>query len=301
MTSALVRVPFGKETDMSGTRWEQLLRYRFIEIVALWEGRLTTRHLCDVFAIGRQQASKDINNYKRTIAPGNLEYDATAKGYKPSEAFIPRVTRGLTEEYLDIIAGASDIQQVLGQLPDTHASTELLSVPGRQIPPAILRSLLKAAREHLRVEVDYVSLNQPNREGRIIVPHTLVWTGLRWHVRAWCEKNQDYRDFVLSRFRGEPELMEPSPHTGAQDADWLTHVDVTIAPDPRLSADQQAVVAHDFGMENGQWHLSVRAKLLPYLLKLLHLDPHQSQPDPKAQQIVLVNPKALETWLFPGS
>jgi pimeloyl-ACP methyl ester carboxylesterase len=72
---------------MSTTRWEQLLRYRFIEIIALWEGRLTTKHLCEVFGIGRQQASKDINNYKRSIGPGNLEYDGTAKGYRPSATF----------------------------------------------------------------------------------------------------------------------------------------------------------------------------------------------------------------------
>ena len=79
---------------MSNTRWEQLLRYRFIEIVAMWEGRLTTRHLCDVFGIGRQQASKDINNYKRSIGPGNLEYDPIAKGYRPSADFTPKVSRG---------------------------------------------------------------------------------------------------------------------------------------------------------------------------------------------------------------
>ena len=36
-------------------RWELLLRYRFIETIALWEGRLTTRHLCDTFGIGRQR------------------------------------------------------------------------------------------------------------------------------------------------------------------------------------------------------------------------------------------------------
>jgi len=42
-------------------RWDSLLRYRAIEIIALWEGRLTTNHLCDSFGIGRQQASKDIN------------------------------------------------------------------------------------------------------------------------------------------------------------------------------------------------------------------------------------------------
>ncbi|EIW90048.1 hypothetical protein AGRI_02640 [Alishewanella agri BL06] len=44
-------------------RWELLMRYRLIEIVALWEGRLTTNHLCNSFGIARQQASKDINAY----------------------------------------------------------------------------------------------------------------------------------------------------------------------------------------------------------------------------------------------
>lgn len=32
-------------------RWELLMRYRLIEIVALWEGRLTTKHLCNSLAL----------------------------------------------------------------------------------------------------------------------------------------------------------------------------------------------------------------------------------------------------------
>lgn len=42
-------------------RWDLLTRYRLIEIVAQWEGRLTTNHLMNSFGIGRQQASKDIS------------------------------------------------------------------------------------------------------------------------------------------------------------------------------------------------------------------------------------------------
>ena len=49
-------------------RWDLLMRYRLIEIVAQWEGRLTTNHLVNSFGIGRQQASKDINAYLREIA-----------------------------------------------------------------------------------------------------------------------------------------------------------------------------------------------------------------------------------------
>ena len=85
-------------------RWDLLLRYRFIETIALWEGRLTTRHLCDTFGIGRQQASKDINNYIREVGPGNLEYDKFLKGYKPATEFTPRVTQGLADEYLHLMA-----------------------------------------------------------------------------------------------------------------------------------------------------------------------------------------------------
>lgn len=283
---------------MSDTRWEQLLRYRFIEIIALWEGRLTTRHLREVFGLGRQQASKDINNYKRSIGPGNLEYDTAAKGYRPSDTFSPVVSRGTAEEYLDIVAGSSEIQQVLGRLPDALTATEVLRAPVRQVSPEILRPLISAAREARRVEVDYVSLNAPDREGRIIVPHTLVWTGQRWHVRGWCEKNQAYRDFVLSRFRGEPEIMDISEHTVHEDLDWHTWIDIVIAPDPRLSSAQQEVVAHDYAMDGNQWRLSVRAKLLPYYLKLLQIDPEDIKPDAQAQQLVILNPDDLSPWLF---
>jgi predicted DNA-binding transcriptional regulator YafY len=157
---------------------------------------------------------------------------------------------------------------------------------------------VRAAREHERIEVDYVSLSRPDREGRIIVPHTLVWTGLRWHVRAWCEKNQDYRDFVLSRFRGEPELLGPSSRNARADQDWQTQIEVIIGPDPRLNQNQQAVIAHDYGMVEGRWRLTVRAKLLPYLLKLLQLDTSHTLDDPKAQQIVILNEAAVSSWLF---
>ena len=34
--------------------WDQTLRFRLLEIVLQWEGRLTTNHLCTAFNIGRQ-------------------------------------------------------------------------------------------------------------------------------------------------------------------------------------------------------------------------------------------------------
>jgi len=157
---------------------------------------------------------------------------------------------------------------------------------------------MQAARQQKRLDVDYVSINNPDREGRIIVPHTLVYTGLRWHVRAWCEKNQEYRDFVLSRFRDTPEIMDDSDHGISADTEWNTRVTIRIVPDPRLSAEQQEVVEVDYGMQRGALEVTTRGKLVPYALKLLHVDPTEELDDPTAQQIIVENRAQLQRWLF---
>jgi predicted DNA-binding transcriptional regulator YafY len=279
-------------------RWDLLVRYRFIETLALWEGRLTTRHLCDTFGIGRQQASKDINTYIREIGPGNLEYDKYLKGYKPTPAFIPRVTRGLADEYLHLMARNNELSNVFESLALNMANVEVLSVPVRDVAPAVLRPIMQAARQQRRLEVDYVSISNPDREGRIIVPPTLVYTGLRWHVRAWCEKNQGYRDFVLSRFRDTPEIMDESPHGEEGDREWNTSATIRIVADPRLAPDQQQVVQADYGMVDGALEITTRGKLVPYALKLLHIDPAEAHEEAEAQQIIVENLDQLERWLF---
>lgn len=279
-------------------RWDLLVRYRYIETISLWEGRLTSRHLCDTFGIGRQQASKDLNRYLQEIAPGNLEYDSSLRGYRPTPAFRPRVTQGLADEYLHLMARNNELSNVFESLALNVANIEVLSLPVRDVRPEVLRPIVQAARDRQRLDVDYVSLHNPDREGRIIVPHTLVYSGLRWHVRAWCEKNQDYRDFVLSRFRDIPEPMGGSPHGVEGDDEWNTWVELRVVPDPRLTPEQQAVVAADYGMQGGALVIRLRARLVPYALKLLHIEPGEPLADPLAQQVVVENRAALTPWLF---
>ena len=279
-------------------RWDLLLRYRFIETIALWEGRLTTRHLCDTFGIGRQQASKDINNYNRKVGPHNLEYDKYLKGYKPTERFNPVVTRGLADEYLHLMARNNELLNVFESLALDVANAEVLTHPVRQVRPEVLRPLMRAARQQKRLDVDYVSVNHPDREGRIIVPHTVVYTGLRWHVRGWCEKNKAYRDFVLSRFRGEPEIMDESEHGVEGDTEWNLRVTIRIAADQRLTAAQREVVEVDYGMQDGVLEIPTRARLVTYVLQLLNIKPTAIADDPTAQQIVVQNKEELAPWLF---
>jgi len=197
-----------RKQEIESVRWDLALRYRLIETVVWWEGRLTTGHLMQSFGISRQQASKDINSYITDYAPKNLEYDKHLKGYVPSRHFKPLFIDDSASAYLHLLNQNHDRAPHIEGLALAYAHTEVLLVPDRTVRPELLRPLLRACREGLRLECEYVSFTTPDGETRLIAPHTLIYTGMRWHVRAYCEKNRDYRDFVLSRFGGSTRGRE---------------------------------------------------------------------------------------------
>lgn len=279
-------------------RWDLLLRYRLIEIIALWEGRLTTNHICHGFGIGRQQASKDINTYLREIAPDNLVYDRHLKGYVPAPDFRPVVTRGDSEEYLDLLARNQELSQTFEALDISLPHSTVVKVPRRLAEPSVVRAVVAATRQRRKLRGECVSLSEPSAVRCTIEPHTLVYSGQRWHVRGWCEHRRQFRDFPLNRFRGTPEVLpERCRHTEQQDEDWNRMVTVEIRPDRRLKPEQQAVIASDFGMTNQRLALQTRAALVRYLLSTVGIRPHSRDPDPLLQQVELANPEALKPWL----
>jgi predicted DNA-binding transcriptional regulator YafY len=141
-------------------------------------------------------------------------------------------------------------------------------------------------------------MTSATEEDRIIVPHTLVCTPLRWHVRAYCEKHQEFRDFVLSRFRGDPEIMNESKFTNAEDKVWNTEVIIQIVPDSRLEEAQQEIIARDFDMKNRRLDIKTRAPLVAYMLQALNISPRMQEMQPEAQQIVVGNFWKIEQYLF---
>lgn len=220
------------------------------------------------------------------------------KGYKPSPTFVPRFTAGTADEYLHVLSRNKDIIYTFDNLNMGFVHTQIIGVPVRSIEPLILRPLIQAARTQKRVEISYVSLANPVAETRIIAPHTLVCTPLRWHVRAYCEKNHAFRDFVLSRFREVNGMLDESPMTVAQDEQWQNKVNLILCPDPRLNLLQQNVIERDYDMENGRLVLTERAALIPYMLQVFNIDPLKLEGKPEAQQIVIQNRNEIEDYLF---
>jgi len=279
-------------------RWDLALRYRLIETVVWWEGRLTTNHLMQCFGISRQQASKDINTYITDYASENLVYDKQIKGYVPTRNFQPLFIGDSASAYLELLNHNDERAPHIQGLNLAYAHTEVLKIPDRSVRPEVLRPLLKACREKRRVDIDYVSFKTPDVEGRTIAPHTLVHTGFRWHVRAYCEKNREYRDFVLTRFRGEPELRDEHTDNGSEhDVEWNTEIDVVFKPDERLTPAQRAIVEVDYAMVEGQLRVRSSQALAKYVVKRFHVNPDLHDARPEAQQLVLANRGELARWV----
>lgn len=261
-----------------------------IELLAYWEGRVQPSQLANVNRISRQQASKRLASFMSTH-PEALHYNRREKAYQPAETFSPRLITCEVGEYLSWVTGQSAHHEAI-------PANVCLTPPTRPVSPELMRPLIQALRSGRRIEVTYVSINNPNREGRIIVPHHLANTGQRWHLRAWCEKSQAFRDFVLGRFQDVGELLEKSPVTAEDDTAWQTKVTVTIAPDPRLTPAQRQVIEFEYGMHNGQLDIQTRACLVSYKLQLLNINPRIYEADAKAQQLIIVNKDDIEPWLF---
>ncbi|EGQ9935750.1 WYL domain-containing protein [Vibrio vulnificus] len=279
-------------------RWDLLFRYRMIEVIALWEGRLTTNHLIKSFGIGRQQASKDINSYLSEVAPGNLVYDKQLKGYKPSDSFAPQLTSGHADEYLHILARSEDMAVTFNELDMGFENVSMVRPVTRNISPQVLRPLVQAIREKKRVDISYTSLKDGIEVERIISPHTLVCTPLRWHVRAYCEHANDYRDFVLSRIRGIPRLEGNRVKGRVHDELWNTALTVDLKPDPRLTEVQANVVEHDYGMEKGTLTIPTNAALVRYVLDTYNIEINVLDSNPKGQQIIVGNFEELKQYLY---
>jgi predicted DNA-binding transcriptional regulator YafY len=282
-----------KKTDWP-IRWDLLLRYRLIEIIALWEGRLTTNHICHSFGIGRQQASKDINTYLRELAPGNLVYDRHLKGYVPSAQFRPTVTTGHVSEYQDLLARQDSLSNTFESLDLSVTETTIVRGLQRIIRPEVMRTVVAATRQGRVLKAEYASLSPAGSHQQTLEPHTLICVGNSWHLRAWCDRNREFRDFALSRFRGTPEVYrQKRRNTLQQDDDWNRRIAIVLMPDSRLNADQQDIIAADYGMRDHRLEINTRAALAPYLLSRMGLGLGHQHPDPMTQQLELANEDQL--------
>jgi len=244
---------------------EVLLRLRAIELLAYWEGRLVTNRLIGWFGVSRQQASADIKKYMTMHNPNSLVHDPAVKAYVPKPGFRPVLTTGHINEYLDMVSGLVSESMAVTLEVDTNLAA--VQLPDRSVRPEVVREVIRACRTRGSIKILYASMSNPVWNERVISPHTLVYTGFRWHVRAYCHKRQEFRDFLLSRIGRTPKPSSESPPETLEDELWNEHILLTLVPNPKLNDGQKALVEKDFGMPDGRLQMTVRKALAHYTLQ----------------------------------
>lgn len=282
-------------------------RFRIIELMLQWQGEVNSRDLKALFSISLDTAKRTIQSYTKQY-PENIQYNVHLKKHEPTILFVPKVSNCCFESYINILeklqfegvresscieillnnSNSVDIKEIHQvQNAPVHQLSYITKMipPQRQLQPELMRTIIAACQKNLRIEVDYLSLNNPDYEGRIIQPHTLVHDGSRWHVRAYDEKSRTFRDFNLARFKSKALVEGNATATLEQDTDWNTIVELEIIPDTRLSPIQKECIKQEFQMQQGKLVILCRAALINYLLLNLRIDQYRSEA--VAQQIIL--------------
>jgi len=280
------------ETERAVLRWGVERRLEFIEFRLFWEGYVNRGDLMEAFGVSVNQASTDLNRYIG-MAPTNMAYDKSARAYVRGPDFAPLFLKLDASRYLSQLRSVADgildkADAWIGRLPEFDAAP----APVRGVDAKTLRMVVAGIRRAEAIEIKYQSLSRPDPKWRWIGPHAIGFDGFRWHARAFCEIDQAFKDFVLSRIL-ETRGTRPRTSDPAADADWHKHVLLEIGPHPELSETQQKVIALDYGMKANKVAIRVRRALLYYTLKRLGLDTDPAARRPQDQQIVLLNRAAV--------
>ncbi len=273
--------------------WQGEQRQRAIEIILHWQGRLNTADLIAAFGISRIQASKDITTY-RNAYPDNMSYSLTERTYLRAPGFKLHQIKGTVDEYLDHIArmktgGATDA--IVRLRP--HCS-----VLQREVIARVFNAIISTKQAGIRIH--YASMTHPEGQERIIYPHSIIDSGFRWHVRAYCETRQAFRDFNLGRILAPPEATGPAPECAAiaNDEQWNEIIAFALIPNPALSEAQCHLLEREFSMTNGRLELEARAALLHYTLQRYQIDPERLDDPPPTQLLAVTDIEQVRNHLF---
>jgi len=284
-------------------KWNTRQRLQYIELMAYYTGVITRSDVAQTFAISDAAATKDLKLYN-DLAPDNLIYKHSVFGFIPGPGFneifvdlTPEVALPLIAANLPGMASPNEDSLIYG------INCESLPLPTRLPDKSILTQITRAVRHRRKLQISYQSLSDRDAGSeRVIEPHALINTGLRWHVRAYSDDTFDFRDFVLSRITSACMQELEAESSPDYDDDWMEMMTLRLGPHPQLGDKKRQGLLIDYKAEGDVIELPVRRALLAYVLHRLSVDTTQDHSlNPNAYQLVLLNRDEIEPyagWAF---
>ncbi|OAI29442.1 helix-turn-helix transcriptional regulator, partial [Methylomonas koyamae] len=251
-------------SNIAQTQRERLFH---IDFRLFFLGTVNRNDLVARFGIKEAAATRDITLYKE-LAPKNLEYDTKVKTYIQRDGFSPLFSFSTHQALAALLHGYGDDFVSGNHTFDAAEAPTQLHLPACDILAFVTRAIYcKQA-----ISISYRSLSSGLTQ-REIVPHSLIDTGLRWHVRAFDRLKQQFSDFVINRIE-QPRLIDnrmiSDTESKGADQQWNQFVELQLIPHPSLRHPE--TIAHEYGFENGELTLSVRAAVAGYVLRRWNVD-----------------------------
>jgi hypothetical protein len=247
-------------------------RLAFVELRVRFIGEIRRQDLVTRFGTQSAAASRDLALYKE-LAPGNIRYDPQGKSYVLGPDFQPifdfppgRVLSWLTQGFGD--GEPARLKAWFGNESPASESPSRLTHPDLDV----LASVTRAIHQECPLRIEYHSISSGRTE-REIIPFALIDIGLRWHVRAFDRKSQEFRDFVITRIR-RPVVLKGQPvaphESSDQDIQWTRIVELELVPHP--DQPRPEITEMDYGMRDGALRMKLRAATAGYILRKWGVD-----------------------------
>lgn len=277
-------------------------RLTTLELLLLWEGVLNRSRLAGLLGVSDVRASQQIQEF-RNEHPQWLTWNSKSRSYHATPDAYAAAKRDEQDRnradslarYLNLVGvpyitgNAQDVSPICAAFPD-------ISTP----EPRAFATLSRAIRLGVSVELTYRSMKEPGPHRRIIAPHHLVRAGRRWHVRAYCETHQSFRDYAFGRIVSASMLSQPGEHRTNDDQAWNAKVPVRLIAHPALNLAQEDVICHEYFAGTASRIVSCRGALVGYFVQDVRAATDLKTQRPPDYQLAVENLDEVTPWLFPA-
>ena len=206
----------------------QLLdRYKFIDFLIMFKGRLTRSELVKRFTIGEATASRTIASYIEAY-PSVIEYKGPRKGYIVRQGFTPTFAHEALAG-LKYVATGELLEKVDVACFGFQINRMQKILDAREVA-VITRSIVDKSL----VSLEYVSATSGSKR-RNVAPHAIFEAGGAWYFRAYDTATLEFRTFHFSRIASAVNLG-PAEHPAqleARDDSWHRMRIIRLMPHPK--------------------------------------------------------------------
>lgn len=280
-------------------------RLAMLNLLLIWEGRLNRGRLMDLFDLSSNSASVWIREFREQQPDDWLAWDTKTRSFHATQA----VYRAWREDDPVGRTDSTSLAQYLALVGFSYAATSVApggdglvaAFPDLSTPsPKHFAVISEAIRLGRAVQLTYRSMQNPEPHQRIISPHNLIRAGRRWHVRAYCDTQQDFRDYALGRIVDVKLLAAPATKGEQDDKAWLTGVRVRLMAHPDLTPAQESLIRFEYFGNTAARVQTCRGALVSYFIQDVRAATDVKKHHPPDYQLAVANLEEVKPWLFPS-